>query len=75
MIWNESGAALRMRIGKAVSDSGDKLGIPLPAGSAAAPVYFTHYFNKPLNEPKVVQMYQASGGVVSTGVGYELLND
>ena len=75
VIWNESAANLRLRIGRTVSDTGDKLGVPLPGGSTTAPAYFTHYFNKPLKEPKVVQMYQASGGTVATGIGYEFLND
>lgn len=75
MLWNESAANLRIRMGKQAGASGAKLGIPVPAGSVSAPVYFTHYFDKPLKTAMAVHIYQASGGAISSGVGYELLND
>lgn len=74
VLWNTSAAALRVRFyGKAAAASGDNEGIPLPAGSASDPKYLTHYFDKPLERVMKIQIFQASGGAITSGVGYEIL--
>lgn len=76
MVWNTSAAALRLRMGnKKVAASGPLEGIPIPAGSSTDPKYFVHYFNDTLPKPMGINIFQASGGDISSGVGYELLND
>jgi len=75
VLWNMSAAALRIRFGKVAADSGAKEGIPLPAGSSTDPKYLTHYFSRPLKASMKVEIFQASGGNITSGVGYELLND
>lgn len=75
MVWNTSAAALRLRMGQKAAASGAFEGIPLPAGSTTDPKYFVHYFNETLKAPIKINIFQASGGDISSGVGYELLND
>ena len=73
ILWNENAADLRVRFGAEAGASGDTLGIPLPGGSTTAPKTLTHYFSRPLTSTLGVFIYQASGGAVATGVGYEIL--
>jgi hypothetical protein len=73
ILWNENAANLRVRFGAEASASGTTLGIPLPGGTAAAPNSITHYFSRPLTSSLGVFIYQASGGAITTGVGYEIL--
>lgn len=73
ILFNENAADLRFRMGAPAGVSGATLGIPLPGGTAAAPNYVTHYFSRPLTSELGVFIYQASGGAITTGVGYEIL--
>ena len=73
ILFNENAADLRFRMGAPASASGATLGIPLPGGTTAAPNYVTHYFSRPLTSELGVFIYQASGGAITTGVGYEIL--
>lgn len=75
VLWNMSAAHLRIRFGNVAAASGAKEGIPIPAGGASDPKYLTHYFAKRLEAPMVVHIFQESGSNVTSGVGYELLND
>ena len=72
VLWNTSAANLRVRIGAPASASGKHEGIPLPAGDTS-PKYFTHYFDEPLKKALAVHIYQASGGAVTSGVGYDII--
>lgn len=76
ILWNTSAAALRIRLGNVkAAASGEFEGIPLPAGSATDPKYFIHTFNAPIKKPMNVNIFQASGGDITSGVGYDSLND
>lgn len=72
VLWNTAAAGLRVRIGARAAASGEHEGIPLPAGDAS-PKYFTHYFDAPLRQDVVVHIYQASGGDIESGVGYDII--
>lgn len=74
VIWNKSSADLRVRFGEVAAASGAKEGIPLSAGDVDAK-YMTRYFSKPLAETMVVHIFQSSGSNITSGVGYDLLND
>lgn len=74
VVWNTSAAALRLRFyGKRAAASGANEGIPLPAGSSTDPKYLTHYFESPLQEEMNINIFQASGGNITSGVGYEII--
>jgi hypothetical protein len=76
MVWSTAAAALRLRMGgKKAAASGAFEGIPIPAGSSTEPKYFIHYFNAPLKRAMDINIFQNSGGNITSGVGYELLND
>jgi len=72
VLWNTSAAALRVRIGHPAAASGEKEGIPLPAGDSS-PRYFTHYFDKPLTHATGIHIHQESGGALTEGVGYDII--
>ena len=72
IIWSKVAYELRVRIGKPASSSGDNEGIPVPAGNIS-PSYYTHYFSKPPREPVWINIFQSSGGAISSGVGYDIL--
>jgi len=73
VLWNLSAAPLRIRFAADASASGATEGIPLAAGSATDPKYLTHYFAAKLNSQLSVCIYQASGGNITSGVGYEII--
>lgn len=75
VLWSTAAAALRVRFGKPASASGEHEGIPIAAGSASDPKYLVHYFDAPLSRPMAVHIYQNSGGDITSGVGYDTLND
>lgn len=72
VLWNKSAAELRVRIGKLAAASGANEGLPLPAGDTT-PQHLTHYFDGPLQKAVRVCVFQASGGTISSGVGYDIL--
>lgn len=72
VMWNTSGAELRVRVGKIAAGSGANEGLPLPAGNVT-PQYLTHYFDAPLRRAVRVHVFQGSGSDVTSGVGYEVL--
>lgn len=73
ILWNMSAAVLRWRIAAEASASSTTEGVPIPAGSATDPKLVTHYFANKLNNEVSVFIYQASGGAITSGVGYEIL--
>ncbi len=72
VMWNTSAAELRVRIGRVAAGSGGNEGIPLPAGNMT-PQYLTHYFDAPLRKTVRVCIFQASGGDIANGVGYDVI--
>lgn len=72
IVWNTTANTLRLRIGKIAAASGANEGIPIPPGDTT-PTYFVHYFNRPPQKNIDVNIYQASGGAITSGVGYDIL--
>lgn len=72
IVWNTTANALRLRIGKIAAASGANEGIPIPAGNTS-PTYFTHYFQRPPQKGVPIHIFQASGGAITSGVGYDIL--
>lgn len=73
VLWNTSAAALRWRVIATAAASSTNEGIPLPAGSATDPKIVTHYFAEKLTHEATIQIFQASGGDITSGVGYDIL--
>ena len=72
IVWNTTSNSLRLRIGKPAAASGDNEGIPIPPGNTT-PTYFVHYFSRPPQKGVPVNIFQSSGGEITSGVGYDIL--
>lgn len=74
IIWNKSAAELRVRFGAVAAASGANEGMPIAAGDETIQ-YVTRFFEAPLRKAVKVHIFQASGGNITSGVGYDPLND
>lgn len=73
LVWNSSAAELRLRLDEVAAASGAGEGVPIPAASGSTPSYYSRYFAQPLRNATEVNIFQNSGGNITSGVGYEIL--
>jgi hypothetical protein len=79
ILWNESTATVRVRVGNRCGVGDADLGRPIPPGNTT-PQFYEHRFSfgndvGPSQKSVRVYLYQASGGALNSGVGYDLLLD